>query len=65
LRDEPIALIRGRQADLESILINPYLKRRIRERTITNYLRVERQSPPYSFDIALILILGELEQLKI
>jgi hypothetical protein len=34
LRDKPIVLIKGQQADLENILINPYLKRRIRERAI-------------------------------
>ena len=52
LRDKPIELIKWRQTGLEDLLINPCLKRRIRERAIRDYQMGEHQNPPHPFNVA-------------
>jgi hypothetical protein len=51
LWDKPIRLIKWQKVGLQNILVSPYLKRRIRERAIRDYLRGEHQNPPYPFNV--------------
>jgi hypothetical protein len=47
-----VGLIKWRKVELENLFINPFFKRRIRERATRNYPRGERQNPHWPFNFA-------------